>query len=44
MCDACQQFGSPWLPALHGGRKRPTAKTVLGLRTTKPPAAKKRKA
>jgi hypothetical protein len=36
MCDACLQFGTPWLPALHGGRKRPVAKAVLGLRVKKP--------
>ncbi|RFC46818.1 MAG: hypothetical protein DUW69_001588 [Verrucomicrobia bacterium] len=43
MCDACLKFGSPWLPTLHGGRKRPVAKAVLGLRVTKPAPAKKRK-
>ena len=43
MCDACLALGFPWLPSLHGGRKRPVAKAVLGLRTKKP-APKKRKA
>jgi hypothetical protein len=41
MCDACLQFGSPWLPSLHGGRKRPVAKVVLGLRVKKPAKRKK---
>jgi hypothetical protein len=42
MCDACLALGAPWLPALHGGRKRPVARRVeLGLRVKKP-AAKKR--
>jgi hypothetical protein len=42
MCDACLQLGTSWLPALHGGRKRPTVKAVLGLRTKKSAPEKKR--
>ena len=42
MCDACLALGTPWFPALHGGRKRPVAKAVLGLRVKKPVTPKKR--
>jgi len=43
MCDACLQFGSPWLPALHGGRPRPRAKAVkLKKHRVPPPAGKNR--
>ncbi len=42
MCDACLALGTPWLPALHGGRTRPVAKAVLGLRTKKSASKKKR--
>jgi hypothetical protein len=40
LCDACLQLGSPWLPALHGGR--PRAKAVKLKKHRVPPAGGER--
>ncbi|MCF7689469.1 MAG: hypothetical protein K9M98_15150 [Cephaloticoccus sp.] len=48
MCDECLRLGTPWLPALHGGKPRVRAKVrrakPIAIRSTPPKSRKSRQA